>query len=94
MRKMYLLKWRIHSPMSHKVIILESAEYDLKGLKDYIVKNFSFKIWQHSYDKLKKAIRNLKTFPYAGAIPESTSGVKPYKLRSPFSLNVSLERQM
>jgi plasmid stabilization system protein ParE len=56
--------------MNHKVIILESAEYDLVELKSYIVKNFSFKTWQHSYAAIKKAIRNLKTFPYSGAIPE------------------------
>ena len=59
--------------MNHKIIILESAEYDLKELKNYIIKNFSFKIWQHSYRKIKEAIRNLKTFPYAGSIPEELS---------------------
>jgi plasmid stabilization system protein ParE len=56
--------------MSFKVVILESAEYDLKELRDYIVKNFSLETWQNTYDKLKKAIRNLKIFPHAGAIPE------------------------
>ncbi len=56
--------------MNYKVILLESAEYDLKELKSYIVKNFSLKTWQHSYDKLKKAIQNLKEFPYVGTIPD------------------------
>jgi plasmid stabilization system protein ParE len=56
--------------MNYKVIILESAEYDLKELKNYIIKSFSFKIWLDSYRKIKEAIRNLKTFPYAGSIPE------------------------
>ena len=73
MRKMYSLIWVIHSPMNYKVIILESAEYDLKELKNYIVKNFSFKTWQQSYSKIKKAIRSLKTFPFAGVIPEELS---------------------
>jgi toxin ParE1/3/4 len=56
--------------MSLKVVILESAEYDLKELREYIVKNFSLETWQHTYSKLKRAIRNLKTFPYAGSIPD------------------------
>ena len=56
--------------MSLKVVILESAEHDLKELRNYIVKNFSLKTWQNTYDKIKEFIRNLKTFPYTGSIPE------------------------
>jgi plasmid stabilization system protein ParE len=53
-----------------KVVILESAEHDLKELRIYIIRNFSIEIWQNSYDKIKAAIRNLKTFPQAGSIPD------------------------
>ncbi|EGW23801.1 type II toxin-antitoxin system RelE/ParE family toxin [Methylobacter tundripaludum] len=56
--------------MNMKVVILESAEHDLKELKSYIVKNFSIETWQSTYDKIKAVIRNLKTFPHAGSIPE------------------------
>ena len=56
--------------MNHKIIILASAEYDLKELRHYIIKNFSIKTWQNTYNKIKEAIRNLKTFPYSGSIPE------------------------
>ena len=56
--------------MSCKVVILESAEQDLKELKAYLVRNFSAEVWQSSYDKIKAAIRNLKAFPCAGSIPE------------------------
>jgi plasmid stabilization system protein ParE len=56
--------------MAIKVVILQSAEHDLKELRDYIVRNFSLETWRNTYDKLKKAIRNLKTFPHAGSIPE------------------------
>jgi len=56
--------------MNMKVVILESAEHDLKELKSYIVKNFSVETWQSTYDKIKAVIRNLKTFPHAGSIPE------------------------
>jgi toxin ParE1/3/4 len=56
--------------MSFKIIILESAEHDLKELRSYIVKDFSQEIWQKTFVRLKDTIRNLKTFPYAGSIPE------------------------
>lgn len=56
--------------MNMKVVILESAEHDLKELKSYIVKNFSIETWQSTYDKIKAVIRNLKTFPHVGSIPE------------------------
>ena len=56
--------------MSLKIVILESAEHDLNDLKTYIVKNFSTKIWQNTYAKLKESIRSLQDFPCAGSIPE------------------------
>lgn len=56
--------------MSFKIVVLESAEHDLKELRTYIVKNFSVETWQKTFERIKDAIRNLKTFPYAGSIPE------------------------
>lgn len=56
--------------MNHKVIILTSAEYDLKELRLYIIKNFSTKTWKNTYNKIKETILNLKNFPYSGSIPE------------------------
>ena len=56
--------------MGFKVVILESAEQDLKELRAYIVKNFSADAWRTSYAKIKEAIRNLQNFPQAGSIPE------------------------
>lgn len=56
--------------MSYKVVILESAEHDLKELKAYIVTNFSLATWLNTYNHIKEVIRNLKTFPHAGSIPE------------------------
>lgn len=52
------------------VVILESAEQDLKELRGYIVKNFSVDTWRTSYAQIKEVIRNLKEFPQAGSIPE------------------------
>lgn len=53
-----------------KVVILASAELDLKELRSTIVKNFSHDTWQKTYGKLKESIRNLATFPNFGSIPE------------------------
>lgn len=52
-----------------KVVILDSAEQDLKELRSYVVKNFSQATWLKTYSKLKESIRNLATFPLLGAIP-------------------------
>ena len=53
-----------------KIVILASAEYDLKEFQSYIIKNFSHDTWQKTYGKLKESIRNLASFPYLGSIPE------------------------
>ncbi|VVO22927.1 type II toxin-antitoxin system RelE/ParE family toxin [Pseudomonas fluorescens] len=56
--------------MSFKVVILQSAETDLKELRSYITKQFSAQTWQSTYANLKTAIRHLGPLPYAGSIPE------------------------
>lgn len=56
--------------MSYTIVILGSAEQDMKELRSYIVKNFSLATWQDTYSKLKDTLRNLKAFPFAGSIPE------------------------
>lgn len=56
--------------MGFRVVILDSAELDLKELRAYVLKNFSMETWHTSYAKIKEAIRNLKNFPQAGSIPE------------------------
>lgn len=52
-----------------RVVILDSAEQDLKELRSYVVKNFSQDTWLKTYGKLKESIRNLATFPLLGATP-------------------------
>lgn len=56
--------------MSLRIVILDSAEQDLKELRAYILKNFSSETWRTTYVKIKEAIRNLQNFPQAGSIPE------------------------
>lgn len=56
--------------MGLRVVILDSAEQDLKELRVYLLKNFSMETWLTTYAKIKQAIRNLQNFPQAGRIPE------------------------
>lgn len=53
-----------------RVVILASAEQDLKELKAYVIKNFSLTARQKTLAELKESIRNLQHFPQAGLIPE------------------------
>lgn len=36
----------------------------------YLLKNFGRDTWKDSYDNIKTAINNLKSFPFSGAIPD------------------------
>jgi plasmid stabilization system protein ParE len=53
-----------------RVVILASAEQDLKELRAYVIKNFSLAAWQNTFAEIKETIRNLQHFPQAGFIPE------------------------
>ena len=52
--------------MTHRVVILESAETDLKEIRRYIVAHFSQNTWVETYTKLKQAIRKSSDFPLSG----------------------------
>ena len=52
-----------------KVVLLESAERDLKQLRSYIIRKFSLGTWKNTYSQLKDSIRNLEQFPLLGNIP-------------------------
>lgn len=56
--------------MSQKIFFLQSAEQDLKELRDYLIKNFGKPTWQDSYSKIKESIQTLQTYPLKGNIPE------------------------
>lgn len=53
-----------------RVVILASAEQDLKEIKVYVIKNFSLSAWENTFAGIKETIRNLQHFPQAGLIPE------------------------
>jgi plasmid stabilization system protein ParE len=51
-----------------RVVILDSAEKDLKELRAYAVKNFSLEVWRNTFGEVKQTIRNLQRFPQTGLI--------------------------
>ncbi|TCW85685.1 plasmid stabilization protein [Burkholderia sp. SRS-46] len=56
--------------MTLDVVILRSAQADLKALKRYILSNFGTEVWQVSYGKIKDAIAVIQSFPDRGWIPD------------------------
>lgn len=56
--------------MTHRVVLLASAEQDLKDLRAYLLKNFSSEMWGSTYTLIKHTIRQLQHFPEAGTIPD------------------------
>lgn len=56
--------------MTFKVVMLQSAQTDLKTLRHYIIKQFSASAWQATYEHLKSSIRMLAELPHPGSIPD------------------------
>ena len=67
--------------MSYEVVILKSAEQDLKDLRLYLINHFGKTVWQDSYNKIKSAINNLIAFPYAGSIPSELESLEMAQYR-------------
>lgn len=55
--------------MNFQVVILRSAENDLKELKRYVIRQFSTQTWHSTYLHLKTVVAQLATTPYAGSVP-------------------------
>jgi plasmid stabilization system protein ParE len=64
-----------------KAVFLEEAEQDLRDLRRYIVKSFGTLVWQDSYDKIKNAVRALRTFPQSGSIPPELEDLSLHQYR-------------
>jgi plasmid stabilization system protein ParE len=56
--------------MKYTVVILKSAEQDLRELKAYLVRQFGINVWNDCYHQIKAAIDNLKAFPFSGTTPD------------------------
>jgi toxin ParE1/3/4 len=57
--------------MKFEVVILKSAEQDLRELRTYLLKNYGRETRLDSYATIKVAINDLKTFPYSGSTPDA-----------------------
>lgn len=55
--------------MHYSLIILESAETDLKEIKHYVIHRFSAGTWKKTFSQLKTALKQIQRFPYSGSIP-------------------------
>lgn len=56
--------------MRFKVVILHSAERDLKELRQYLISRFSPQAWHSTFQHLKSTVAQLATSPYAGVVPD------------------------
>lgn len=61
--------------MTVQVVLLDSAEQDLKDLKRYLVKSFGKKTWTLSYGEIKDTIRALSAFPLVGGVPAPCANI-------------------
>ncbi|MGU7784752.1 type II toxin-antitoxin system RelE/ParE family toxin [Burkholderia sp. PU8-34] len=67
--------------MTLRVVILRSAEADLKYLKRYIQSNFGVETWQATYSKIKDAIAVIQSYPNRGWIPEELVNINLTQFR-------------
>ncbi|MQT71973.1 type II toxin-antitoxin system RelE/ParE family toxin, partial [Pseudomonas sp. FSL R10-0071] len=54
--------------MTFKVVLLQSAQVDLKALRKYIAERFCASTWQVTYEQLKATIRLLAEQPHCGSV--------------------------
>ena len=71
--------------MTVQVVILQSAEMDLKALKRHLVKNFGLSVWQASYAQIKKDVNALKKYPLSGVIPDELEQLSLFQFRQVIS---------
>lgn len=69
--------------MSIEVVLLRSAEQDLRDLRAYLLKTFGKETWQSSYSKIKDSVNVIQMFPESGSIPDELA-----------SLNIAQYRQI
>ena len=56
--------------MTVKVVLLQSADTDLRELKSYLVENFGQAAWRESYTQIKETIARIAAYPKLGGIPD------------------------
>lgn len=67
--------------MTINVVLLQSAESDIKNLRGYVVKNFGMHAWHATSRKLRESIAGIKSQPEGGSIPAELSklGLAQYR---------------
>jgi len=71
--------------MTVKVVILQSAETDLRDLKSYLVKNFGQAAWRESYTQVKKTISHIAAYPKLGGMPDELIALNLMQYRQALS---------
>ena len=61
--------------MTIEVVLLRSAEQDLRDLRSYILKTFGKETWHSSYRKIKESVNVIKIFPESGSVPEELANL-------------------
>lgn len=67
--------------MTVNVVILGSAESDLRDLRSYIIKNFGKDNWQISYRKIKASILQIRSHPESGRMPDELASLNLVQFR-------------
>lgn len=71
--------------MKYEIVILESAEQDLRDLRSYLLKQFGRAVWLESFGEIKMVIDHLKTFPFSGVIPDELESINLAQFRQVMS---------
>lgn len=71
--------------MTIQVVILHSAENDLKDLRSYLLRNFGQQTWQLPYRGIKAAVARLAHFPLEGAVPDELARLNLTQFRQVIS---------
>lgn len=71
--------------MKVNVVLLESAESDLRDLRSYVIKNFGKDSWQASYSKIKESAGVIRSYPEDGSIPDELANLNLIQYRQVIS---------
>jgi plasmid stabilization system protein ParE len=63
------------------VVVLRSAETDLRDVRDHIRRRFGEAAWDNSYAKIRKAVGRIAAHPLAGKLPEELADLNLMQYR-------------
>lgn len=61
--------------MTHRVVVLRSAEAGLKELRAYVESRFGREAWRETQDGIRSAVETLRAFPEKGRVPDELEGL-------------------